>query len=164
MLNTHDGYTVGTHPEPYAQTMHGLAEPPVSMSHYDGNRWEQWETGAPAQTQTVRFLTADDMWAFIQTEELSSPVVSSSNRFPPNALITEAWRKVGADWQAVAWPFNDIIGIGPLARGTPGEYWAAALHEDPDQLAGMSWRGRPSEWSLIHFADGAWHAYTPARQ
>jgi hypothetical protein len=142
MLSPNDGYAIGWQPQP--ENWSQGSPPPAVVLHYDGTAWTAVQSGANPAAQTVLLFDHVDGWAFVQT---------SSPNIPANDVISSVQREVGGRWQSVAWPFSNVIGIGPMVASSADEYWAAAYFEVPP--GGKS----DFHWGLLHFVNGSWHAY-----
>lgn len=147
MLSATHGYAIGWQPRPDRWSR--SSDPPAVVLQYNATDWHPLETGADPAAQTIVLFDDGDGWAFTRVEH------------PPaypmwgNDVVSSAQRKVGTGWQAVDWPFTDIIHILPVVRVASGEYWAAAYYEVPPAIPGHF------HWELLHFVDGGWHEYPP---
>lgn len=141
MLSPNDGYAIGWQPQPANS---GPSYPPAAVLHYDGTAWTAIQTGADPAAQTVILFDHVVGWAFVQTP---------SESIPGNDVVSSAQREVGGRWQSVAWPFSDVIQIGTIVAASADEYWATAFYEVPP--GSMD----DFHWELLHFVNGAWHAY-----
>lgn len=140
------GYAVGWQPQ-YGWT--GGSRPPAVVLQFDGTAWHPIHTGADPAAQHLVLFDDTDAWAFVRTPGA-----------PPraNLVVSAVQRTAGrmaSPWQAVGWPFTDIIHVGPMVREAPGEYWAAAEYVAPPE------RAEDFHWELLHFADGIWQEYPP---
>ncbi|HKW22327.1 MAG TPA: hypothetical protein VJO13_13175, partial [Ktedonobacterales bacterium] len=141
------GYATGW--QPYTT---GPLQPPAVVLQYDGTTWNPIQKGADPAAQEIVLFDQTDAWAFVKTHpEPTDPPL-------PNDVISRVQHTTSAidlPWQAVDWPFTDIISIHSMVRAAPGEYWAAAHYQVPPGAEG------DFHWELLHFADGAWHEYPP---
>jgi hypothetical protein len=143
LLSPTDGYAIGWQPQP--TNANPVPPPPAAVLQFDGAAWKPIQTGANVAAQTVVLFDHTDGWAFVQPP--------GSAGLPGNVPIASAQHEVGGHWQNVPWPFTDAIGIRPVVRASPGEYWAAAQFQI----------GPPTEgdfyWGVLHYVQGTWTAY-----
>lgn len=140
-----DIWLVGWYPAGYDY----LESTGAFVLHYDGTSWQQAPLSADPNVQQGKglfILSASDGWAF--------PAPRSTTTY---TTITGAERLTAAGWQAVAWPFSDVLAVDQLAKVGPDEYWAiGSVFQSTTTSSGSE----TTEYSvLLHYADGAWSQY-----
>lgn len=150
MQSADAGYVTGWQPQP--PRWKWSSPPPAVVLHYDGTTWNPIQTVADPAAQEIVLFDQTDAWAFVKTQpEPPDPPL-------PNDIISRVQHTastIDLPWQAVDWPFTDIISIHSMVRVATGEYWAAAHYQVPPGDEG------DFHWELLHFADGVWREYPP---
>jgi hypothetical protein len=137
--------------QPRTPARPGQSGRPHVLLHYDGTTWSPIVTGADPEAQQIVVFDEGDLWVFVRTPIPPPPIRM-------NDLVSAAQHTVGRredrwQWQAVDWPFTDIISVHSMVRAAPGEYWAAAYY------GVLPERAENFRWGLLHFVDGTWREY-----
>lgn len=132
------------------------AAPRGAVLHYDGQRWQQVAVSASGHPEIVEAFDQDTSWAFTMD-------YSALNKVPPgDALIKSAQYQRNGSWRQVAWPLTHFSSIGWVTRVSPDAFWAIGSYSvvkwTPTGNGSYSGSGYGVS-VLLHFADGAWHAY-----
>ncbi len=154
MQSQTDGWTVATR-FPWVN-QHDPGPPAVPL-HFDGTSWRAVPLPSNVPAQDVQLLSPDDGWAF-QHAPKGDP------NSPDYAIIGDhiirAWHLQAGQWQPVAWPLSNIIGVRFWQPVAANEYWALAdAYDKTFPLDQHSLGPPPGGPVLIHYVNSHFYVY-----